>query len=59
MYWRSLILLTPLVRVGCLPQPEDVAASTEARKLRARREGRKIIFNRQRDKITDNGTLVK
>jgi hypothetical protein len=41
---------TPLVRVGCLPQPEDAAASAEDRSPRASRTGRIIslsLFNDQ------------
>jgi hypothetical protein len=39
------MLWTPLVREGCLPQPEDAAASTEPRNPRARRVGRRSIFD--------------
>lgn len=45
MYSRPLILWTPLVSVGCFPQPEDVAASTDARNPRARRVGKRFIVN--------------
>lgn len=42
MYSRSLIFCTPLARVGCFPQPGELAAWTEVTRLSARAAGRSM-----------------